>query len=90
MGSYEVHVLSERKKAGNYRGRSYLYLAEFLKNNLTNFAVICLKRPQKAGFFGPDKLQNHSSDGKGKEKKAERGGRKKEKRKKQCLHSKFL
>ena len=52
MGSYEVHVLSERKKAGNYRGRSYLYLAEFLKNNLTNFAVICLKRPQKAGFLG--------------------------------------
>ena len=54
MGSYEVHVLSERKKAGNYRGRSFLYLAEFLKNTLTNFAVICLKRPQKAGvFLGP-------------------------------------
>ena len=45
------------------------------------------KASKGGGFFGPDKLQNHSSDGKGKEKKAERGGRKKEKRKKQCLHS---
>ena len=33
--------------------RAYLYLADFLKTNLTKFAVICLKRPQKAGFLGP-------------------------------------
>ena len=33
--------------------RTYLYLADFLKTNLKKFAVICLKRPQKAGFLGP-------------------------------------
>ena len=32
-------------------------------------------------FFGPDKIKNHTNEGKGKEKKQERGGRKEEKRK---------
>ena len=42
-----------------------------------------MKKASKGkGFFGPDKLQNHSNKGKGKEKKKERGGRKEEKRKK--------
>jgi len=45
------------------------------------------KRASKGRLFGPDKLQNHSNDGKGKEKKKERGEGKEEKRKKQWLHS---
>ena len=52
------------------------------------FAVIGMTRRQKVGFFlKSDKLQIHSNEGKGKEKKKERGGRKEEKRKKQWLHS---
>ena len=31
-----------------------------------------MKKRQKAGFVKPDKLQNHSNEGKGKEKKKER------------------
>ena len=47
-----------------------------------------LEKASKGRFFGPDKIQNHSNEGKGKEKKKERGGRRKEeKRKKQWLHS---
>ena len=42
-----------------------------------------LEKASKGRFFGPDKLQNHSNEGKGKEKKKERGGRKEEKRQKQ-------
>ena len=38
----------------------------------------------------PDKLQNHTNEGKGKEKKKDPGERKEEKRKKQWLHSWFL
>ena len=61
-----------------------LYLADFLKTNLAKFAVIWAKKRQKAcfspgapGFLKPEKLQNHSNAGKGKE----------EKIKKQWLHS---
>ena len=35
--------------------------------------------------MGPDKLQNHTKKGKGKEKKKERGGRKEVKRKKAMI-----
>ena len=41
----------------------------------------------KDRLFGPAKLQNHTDEGKGKEKKKEQGGRKEEKRKKEWLHS---
>ena len=44
-----------------------------------------MKRRQKAGFFVRDQLQNHTNEGKGKEKKKERGGRKEEKRKKEMV-----
>ena len=37
----------------------------------------------KRQFFGPNKLQNHRNEGKGREKKKEQGWRKEEKRKKQ-------
>ena len=40
-----------------------------------------MKRRQKAGFVKPDKLQNHSNEGKGKEKNKERGEGKEEKKK---------
>ena len=39
------------------------------------------KKASKGSFFGPYKLKNHTNEGKGKEKKQERGGRKEEKRK---------
>ena len=61
----------------------YIYLgADFLKTNVMKFAVFGMTRRQKVGFFKSDKLQIHSNEGKGKEKKKERGGRKEEKRKK--------
>ena len=41
-----------------------------------------MKRRQKAGFLTAEKLQKHSNEGKGTEKKKELGGRKEEKRKK--------
>ena len=53
------------------------YLADFLKTNLTKFAGIWVKKRQKAGFL-TDKLQNHSNEGKGKEKKKEQGEGKEE------------
>ena len=40
------------------------------------------KQASKGRIFGPDKLQNQSNEGNGKEKKKERGGGKEEKRKK--------
>ena len=53
-----------------------VYLTDVLKTNLTKFAVIFVKKRQKTGFVKPDKLQNHSNEGKGKEKKKERGEQK--------------
>ena len=41
-------------------------------------------------FSVSEKLENHTNEGKGKEKTKTRGGRKEEKRKKQWLHSYFL
>ena len=40
------------------------------------------EKQTKIKFFGPHNLENHTSEGKGKEKKKERGGRKEGKRKK--------
>ena len=44
-------------------------------------------KESKGSFLIPNKLQNHSNKGKGKEKKKEQGVGKEEKRKKQWLHS---
>ena len=76
-----AHVL---KRDVWVRGR---YLANVLKTNLTKFAVILSEKASKCAFLKPEKLQNHSNEGKGKEKKKERGERKEEKRKQQWLHS---
>jgi len=54
-----------------------------LKTNLTKFAAYHLsEKASKGRFFGPDKLQNHTNEGKGKEKNKEQGERNEEKRKK--------
>ena len=45
------------------------------------------EKASKGKFRKPEKLQNHSNEGKGKEKKKERGEGKEEKRKLQWLHS---
>ena len=71
----------------------YIYISinisgRFFKTNLTKCAVIWVKKRQKGRFRKPEKLQNHSNEGKRKEKKKERGEGK-EKRKKQWLHSEF-
>ena len=51
-----------------------IYLADFLITNLTKFAAVWVKKGQKAAsfYFAPEKLQNHTGEGKGKEKKKER------------------
>ena len=41
-------------------------------------------------FCARSELENHTSEGKGKEKMKERGGRKEKKRKKQWMQSSFL
>ena len=45
------------------------------------------EKASKDMFRKREKLQNHSNEGKAKDKKKERGEGKKEKGKKQCLHS---
>ena len=68
-----------------------IYLANFLKSNLTKFfSHLSEKGSNGRVFFVPEKLENHTNEGKGKEKTKNRGGRKEERRKKQWLHSYFL
>ena len=62
-----------------------VYLTDFWKTNLTKFAVIWLKTGVKRQVsYARERLQNHSNEGKGKEKKKERRRRsgKEEKKKK--------
>ena len=46
-----------------------------------------IEKASKGRLVKPEKLQNHSDEGKGKEKKKERGEGKEEKKEKQWLHS---
>ena len=62
----------------------------FFENQSNEICSHSIEKPSKGRFFNPDKLQNHTNEGKGKEKKKEPGGRQEEKRKKQWLHSWFL
>ena len=86
-----VHVLSRREgvgpDTGNYRRKDLSISSRFFENQPNEICSHMLEKASKGRFFGPDKLQNHSNEGKGKEKKKERGGRKEEKRQKQWLHS---
>ena len=59
----------------------YVYLANFLKTNLTKFAVIWVKKRQKACFISPRSSKIIVTKEK-KEKKKERGEAKEEKKKK--------
>ena len=57
---------------------THTYLADFLKTNLGKFAAMHLsEKGPKGRFFAPDKLDNHTIEGKGKNKQIERAKRKK-------------
>ena len=49
-----------------------------------------MKRRRNAGFLSAKKLQNHSNEGKGKEKKKERGEGKDDKKKAMVAHLVFI
>ena len=51
--------------------------SRFLKINLTKICSHLREEASKGRFFGPDKLQNHTNEQKGKEKKKERVGEEK-------------
>ena len=82
-----VHVLSRREgvgpDTGNYRRKDLSISSRFFENQPNKICSHMLEKASKGRFFGPDKLQNHNNEGKGKENKKERGGRKEEKRQKQ-------
>ena len=61
-----------------------VHLTDFLKTSLMKLlAVNCMsERASKSRFLKPDKLKNHSNEGKGKKKKKEREEGKGKKRKK--------
>ena len=63
----------------------YIYIADFLKNHPNGICRHLSEKASEGKFFGPDKLQNHTNDGKGKQKKKERGGRKEKRRKKAII-----
>ena len=63
--------------------KTHLYLAVFENQPNENLQSLKRRGRSKGRFFGPDKLQNHTNEQKGKEKKKERVGEEK----KQWLHS---
>ena len=75
-----VHVLSRREgvgpDTGNYRRKGLSISSRFFENQLNEICSHMLEKASKGRFFGPDKLQNHTNEGKGKDNKKERGGRK--------------
>ena len=63
-----------------------VHLTDFLKTSLRKLAVNCMsKRASKGRFLKPDKLQNHSNEVKGKEKKSATRRKGGEEKKKQWL-----
>ena len=75
-----VHVLSRREgvgpDTGNYRRKGLSISSRFFENQPNEIYSHMLEKASKGRFFGPDKLQNHTNEGKGKDNKKERGGRK--------------
>ena len=57
----------------------------FFENQPNEICCHLSKKASKGRFLGPDKLQNHTYERKGKQKKKEREEGKEEKRKKQWL-----
>ena len=75
-----VHVLSRREgvgpDTGNYRRKDLSISSRFFESQPNEICSHMLEKASKGRFFGPDKLQNHTNEGKGKDNKKERGGRK--------------
>ena len=61
--------------------------SQFFENQPNEICSHLGEKASKVTFFKPEKLQNHSDEGEGKEKKKERGEGKEEKKKKQWMHS---
>lgn len=57
--------------------------SRFFENQPNGICHQLSEKVSKDRLFGPDKLQNHTDEGKGKEKNKEQRGRKEEKRKRQ-------
>ena len=57
--------------------------SRFFENQPNEICSHLSEKASKGTFLKPEKLQNHSNEGKGKEKKKERGEGKEEKKKKQ-------
>ena len=64
--------------------------SQFFENQPNKICSHLSEKASKGRFLKPEKLQNHSKKGKGKEKKKERGEEKEEKRKTKWLHSFFI
>ena len=59
--------------------------SRFFENQPNEICSHLSEKASKGRLLGPDKFQNHTKKGKGKEKKKERGGRKEVKRKKAMI-----
>ena len=81
---FEGHTWN-RGKCGDIH--TYIRLADFLKTNVTKFAVIWVKKRQKARFLRPRSSKFTVTKEKERRKRKERGEGKEEKKKKQWLHS---
>ena len=49
-----------------------VFPVDFLKTNLTKFAVVWVKKAQTGSFFAPDKLKSHIRKGKSEEEERRR------------------
>ena len=78
--NYKVILTFKRDQKGPYISN------RFFENQLKEICSHLSEKASKGRFLKPEKLQNHSNEGKGKEKKKERGEGKEEKRKKQWSH----
>ena len=61
--------------------------SRFFENQPNKICSHLSEKASKGRFLKPEKIQNYSKKGKGKEKKKEQGEEKEEKKKKQWLHS---
>ena len=56
-------ILHSTKSYPVYCKHSFIYLVDFLKTNLMKFAVYLSEKVWKGRFLKPEKLQNHSDEG---------------------------
>ena len=81
MQQYADYIITEILES------CYYISSRFFENQPNEIFSHLSEKASKGKFRKPEKLQNHSNEGKGKEKKKERGEGKEEKRKMQWLHS---